>query len=57
MKNHKPTNRTRDAPDSMHVAEQNQMVVPTSQLSAQSHKQFLRYGPKGGQNTVAVMVM
>ena len=25
------------------------MLVPTSQLSAQSHKQFLKYGAKGGQ--------
>ena len=33
------------------------MAVPIGQLSAQSHKQFLEYYPKGGQNTVAAMGM
>ena len=37
---HKHTNRNRDVPDSIGVPEHNLMLVPISQLSSQSHKQF-----------------
>ena len=33
------------------------MAIPTSQLSAKSHKDFLRYDQKGGQNAAAAMGM
>ena len=32
-------------------------AVPISLLSVKSDKEFLRYGPKGGQDTAAAMEM
>ena len=57
MKILKYTNVNRNVSEFMDVPDQALMAIPTSQLSAKSHKHFLRYDTKGGQNAAAAMGM